>query len=67
MCLSGQPALKVCLATSTKRVGNEWVWAVTVVLTVATVWDERTCEIAGWRCAKSSLSSLSLRLLRRPC
>ena len=28
MCLSGQPALKVRLAASSKRDGNEWAWVV---------------------------------------
>jgi len=28
MCLSGQPALKVRLAASNKRDGNEWAWVV---------------------------------------
>jgi len=47
MCLSGQPALKVRLAASSKRDGNEWAWAVSVALTAAAVWYERTCEVAG--------------------
>ena len=52
MRLSGQPALKVRLATSSKRDGNEWAWVVSVQTvnaapTAAAVWDERTCEVAG--------------------
>jgi len=47
MCLSGQPALKVRLAASSKRDGNEWAWVVNVAPTAAAVWDERTCEVAG--------------------
>ena len=47
MCLSGHPALKVRLAASSKRDGNEWAWVVNVAPTAAAVWDERTCEVAG--------------------
>ena len=47
MCLSGQPALKVRLASSSKRDGNEWAWAVNVAPTAAAVGNERTCEVAG--------------------
>ena len=47
MCLSGQPALKVRLAASSKRDGNEWTWVVKVASTAAAVWAERTCEVAG--------------------
>ena len=47
MCLSGQPALKVRLAASSKRDGNEWAWAVNVASTAAAVRAERTCEVAG--------------------
>ena len=47
MCLSGQPALKVRLAASSKRDGNEWAWVVNAAPTAAAVWDERTCEVAG--------------------
>jgi len=45
MRLSGQPALKVRLATSSKRDGNEWAWVVNVIPTAAAVWAERTCEV----------------------
>jgi len=47
MCLSGQPALKVRLAASSKRDGNEWAWVVNAASTAAAVWGERTCEVAG--------------------
>ena len=47
MCLSCQPALKVRLAASSKRDGNEWAWVVNVAPTAAAVWAERTCEVAG--------------------
>jgi len=47
MCLSGQLALKVRLAASSKRDGNEWAWVVNVDPTAAAVWAERTCEVAG--------------------
>jgi len=61
MCLSGQPALKVRLAASSKRDGNEWAWVVSVAPTAVAVWDERTCEVAGDAaqndCSYSSLSS----------
>jgi len=46
MCLSGQPALKVRLAASSKRDGNEWAWVVNVNPAAATVWTERTCCVA---------------------
>ena len=42
-----QPALKVRLAASSKRNGDEWAWVVNVAPTAAAVWDERTCEVAG--------------------
>jgi len=45
--LSGQPALMVRLAASSKRGGNEWAWVVNIASTAAAVWDERTCEVAG--------------------
>ena len=47
MCLSGQPALQVRLAASSKRDGNEWAWVVNVALIAAAVRAERTCEVAG--------------------
>jgi len=49
MCLSGQSALKVRLAASSKRDwdGDEWAWVVSAAPTTAAVWDERTCEAAG--------------------
>ena len=48
MCLSGQPALKVRLAASSKWGVYEWAWVVNAVPTAAAdVWDERTCEVAG--------------------
>jgi len=47
MCLSSQPALKVPLAASSKRKGNEWAWVVDVAPTAAAVWAERTREVAG--------------------
>ena len=47
MCLSGQPALKVRLATSSKRDWNEWAWVVNASPGAAAVWAGRTCEIAG--------------------
>ena len=46
MCLSGQPGLKVRLAASSKRDGNEWAWVVSVAPTAAAVWAERACEVA---------------------
>jgi len=46
MFLSGQSALKVRLAASSKRGGNEWAWVVNVAPTAAAVWDERTCQVA---------------------
>jgi len=47
MRLSGQPALQVRLAASSKRDGNEWAWVVNVAPTAAAVWAERTCKVAG--------------------
>jgi len=47
MCLSGQPALKVRLAASSKRGEGEWAWVVNVYPTAAAVCAERTCEVAG--------------------
>ena len=47
MCLSGLLALKVRLAASSKRDGNEWAWVVNVAPKAAAVWAERTCEVAG--------------------
>ena len=47
MCLSGQPALKVRLAESRKRDGDEWAWIVNAAPTAAAVWAERTCKVAG--------------------
>ena len=47
MCLSGLLALKVRLAASSKRGGNEWAWVVNVAPKAAAVWAERTCEVAG--------------------
>ena len=47
MCLSGQYALKVRLAASTKRDRNEWAWVVNTATTAVAVWAERTCEVAG--------------------
>ena len=47
MCLSGQPALEVRLAVSSKLDGNEWAWVVSLAPTAAAVWAERTCEVAG--------------------
>ena len=38
MCLYGQPALKVRLAASSKRGGNEWAWVVKAAPTAAAVW-----------------------------
>ena len=46
MCLSGQPALKVRLAASSKRDGDEWAWVVNAAPAAAAVWAERTCEVA---------------------
>ena len=47
MCLSCQPALKVRLAASSKRGGNELAWAVNAAPTAAALWAERTCEVAN--------------------
>jgi len=47
ICLSGQPALKVRLAASSKRDGDEWAWVVNAAPTAAAVWAERTSEVAG--------------------
>jgi len=44
---AGQPALKVRLAASSKRDGNEWAWVMNVAPTAAAVWDELKCEVAG--------------------
>ena len=63
MRLSGQPALKVRLAASSKRDGNEWAWVVNVAPTAAAVWDERTSEVAGDAAQNCSCSSLSSFLL----
>jgi len=41
MCLSGQLVLKVRLAASRKRGGNEWAWVVNAAPEAAAVWDER--------------------------
>ena len=60
MCLSGQPALKVRLAASSKRDGNEWTWVVNAAQTAAAVWDERTCEVAG-NAAKNARAVLRAR------
>jgi len=46
MCLSGQLALKVRRAASSKRDGNEWAWVVNAAPTAAAVWAERTCDAA---------------------
>ena len=46
ICLSGQPALELRLAASS-RGGNEWAWAMNATPTTAAVWDERMCEVAG--------------------
>jgi len=65
MCLSGQPALKVRLAASRKRDGDEWAWVVNVAPTAAAVWAERTCEVAdnaAQNCSCSSLSSFFVAL-----
>jgi len=45
MCLSGQPALKVRLAASGKRNGNEWAWLVNAASAASAVWAERACEV----------------------
>jgi len=37
MCLSGQPALKVRLAASSKRDVDEWAWVVDAAPTAAAV------------------------------
>ena len=47
MCLSGQPALKVRLAASSKWDGNGWAWVVNAAPTAAALWAERKCEVAG--------------------
>ena len=47
MRLVGQPALKMRLAASSKRDGNEWAWVVNVAPTATAVWAERTYEVAG--------------------
>ena len=47
MRLSGQPALKVRLAASSKRDGKECAWLVNAAPIAAAVRDERTCEVAG--------------------
>jgi len=47
MCLSGEPALKVRLAASSKRDGDEWAWVVNASPTAAAVWAESTCEVVG--------------------
>ena len=47
MCPSGQAALKVRLAASSKRDGNEWAWVVNAAPAAAAVRAERTCEVAG--------------------
>ena len=47
MCLSGQPALKVRLVSSSKRDANKWALVVNAASTDAAVWAERTCEVAG--------------------
>jgi len=46
MSLSGQPALKVRLAASSKRDADEWVWVVNAAPTAAAVWAKCTCEVA---------------------
>ena len=43
---SGQPALEVRLAASSKWDGNEWAWVVSAAPTAAAVWAERTCDVA---------------------
>ena len=47
MRLSGQSELKVRLAASSKRDGNEWARVVSVAPTAAAVRAERTCEVAA--------------------
>jgi len=47
MCFSGLPALKACLAASSKRDGNELAWAVNVAPKAAAVWAKRTRKVAG--------------------
>jgi len=44
MCLSGQPALKVRLAASSKRDGNYWAWVMNAAPTAAAVCAERTWD-----------------------
>ena len=61
MCLSDQPALKVRLAASSKRDGDECTWVVNVAPTAAAVWAERTCEVAGGA-AQDALSRFISRL-----
>jgi len=41
-CLSGQPALKVCFAASSKRDGDVFGVVVNAAPTAAAVWAERT-------------------------
>ena len=41
---SGQPALEVRLAASSKW--DEWAWVVSAAPTAAAVWAERTFEVA---------------------
>jgi len=60
MCLSGLLALKVRLAASSKRGGNEWAWVVNVAPKAAAVWAERTCEVAG-DAARAVLTQLSAK------
>jgi len=45
--LSGQSALRVRLAASNKRDGNDWARIVNAAPTVAAVCAERTSEVAG--------------------
>ena len=66
MCLSGQPALKVRLAASSKRDGNEWAWVVNAASAAAAVWTERRCEVAG-DAAQNARAVLRARFVALEC
>ena len=82
MCLSGQPALKVRLAASSKqqaasskRDGNERAWVLNAAPTAAAVWAERTWSARSRLTPRKVLVQFSelvfccieMSNLRRPC
>jgi len=63
ICLFDRPALKVRLAASSKRDGNELAWVMNAAPTAAAVWAEHKFEVADGAAQKFSWSYLGLLLL----